>query len=476
MQSTPDAPEPLSTFLERQGHVGGEVSEAILEQAMALLEQVYVHLPAARLSGVDPIEQLHALRRQCPQGGRGFYPELLSIFTRLGDRHTRCILPEPFASRLAFLPLRVGEFLEHGERRLLVLDSETPMLTRGDVVVSWNGVPIREVLARHQARQYGAHPEARHALAVQTLTFRPLNLMTVPDEGSVTLECVSPEGRWRTTRLEWRVASFSWFARHFTARPSMGEGFEARTVDTLRGTLGHLRVFSLQGEPERFLADFVRALEHLPREGLILDLRDCEEGFVQLGERLLQLFTSRRIQPEPFQFRVTPWSQRLVRSCEALSEWEEPMARAAAGGQSFCEGLTLTSFEQANAMGRRYHGPVVLLTSARTYSTAEMFAAGFQDHHIGRVLGTDSRTGGGGASPWPQGLLSRLSRTETFRPQPEAPHFRLAVRRCSRVHERAGVLLEGKGVEADEVHPLTQRDLLHEDADLLERAVRMLKH
>ncbi|MET0405987.1 MAG: S41 family peptidase [Cystobacter sp.] len=468
-------PEPLSVFLARERARGAGDTEALVEQALHLLEQAYVHLPSARDAGWEPLEQLGALGHRRHGNRLDFYRELLAVFTRLGDRHTRCVLPEPFASSLAFLPFRVGECFEQGARRYLVLGSEDAALEPGALVVSWNGLPVSEVLARHAAWQYGAHPEARHARAVQTLTFRPLNLMPAPEEESVLLECVSPSGRRCEARLAWRVSDFAWFARYFTACPPWREGFRARTVETAHGTFGLIQVASLQGDPETFVADFVRTLEGLPREGLILDLRDCEEGFVQLGEKLLQLFSSRRISPAPFQFRVTPWSQRLVRSCPALGGWAAAMARAGAEGRAFCEGIPLTSEADANALGRRYSGPLVLLTSALTYSTAEMFAAGVQDHHLGRVLGTAARTGGGGASPWPQRTLFQLSRTEAFRPLPDAPQFRLAVRRCARVHARAGLLLEGEGVVPDLIHSPTRGDLLNDDRRLLEAAGSLLR-
>ncbi|HYO58017.1 MAG TPA: hypothetical protein VEU50_35095, partial [Archangium sp.] len=312
-----DVPEPISAFLEREGAAGPGDCEALVEQAMALLEEAYVHLPVARASGADPIGQLGALRRQRPETRLRLYQELLSVFARLGDRHTRCSLPEPFASSVAFLPFMVGEFFEHGERRLAVLRSGTNALERGDLIVSWNGVPVMDVIHRHMAWQHGANQEARRAKAVQTLTFRPLALMPPPGE-EVTLECDSAAGSRQTVRLGWRVAGASWLAQHFASLPE--DGLCARTVETSHGTFGYMRVSSLHGSPETFLDGFVQALESMPREGLILDMRSCEEGFVQLGERLLQLFTPRRIQPERFQFRVTELILRLVRSCAALSD------------------------------------------------------------------------------------------------------------------------------------------------------------
>ena len=41
-----------------------------------------------------------------------------------------------------------------------------------------------------------------------------------------------------------------------------------------------------------------------------------------------------------------------------------------------------------NLFGQRYYGPVALIIDALCYSTTDIFAAGFQDHEIGPVIGT----------------------------------------------------------------------------------------
>ena len=109
-----------------------------------------------------------------------------------------------------------------------------------------------------------------------------------------------------------------------------------------------------------------------------------------------------------------------------------------------------------------------------TYSSAEMFAAGFQDHGIGLVLGTSQRTGGGGASPWHQSIIHQLSKKEVFKPLPNASTLRVAVRRCQRVHARSGQAIEGVGVTPDVLHLPTHNDLLNCDDDLLEKVGALL--
>ncbi|WP_037584404.1 S41 family peptidase, partial [Stigmatella aurantiaca] len=286
----------------------------------------------------------------------------------------------------------------------------------------------------------------------------------------------------RTVRVDWRVTDAAWLSRHFSSfqqGASMAElgqegGISSRRVNTSKGAFGYIRVNSFLGRPEPFLEHFSRALEDMPRQGVILDMRSCEDGIVQIGERLLQLFTPRRIQPEPFQFRVTALTLDLVRSVPALAGWREAVERAAAQGRTYSEALPLTPEGEANGIGQKYAGAVVLLTSALTYSTAEMFAAGFQDHGIGQVVGSAARTGGGGASPWPQSMLFKLSGRAAFRPLPGGPLFRVAVRRCQRVHAQAGTPLEREGVVPDVLHLPTRADLFEQDRDLLEVAGQVL--
>src|SRR3712207_9255760 len=84
------------------------------------------------------------------------------------------------------------------------------------------------------------------------------------------------------------------------------------------------------------------------------------------------------------------------------------MERALETGAIFSSAFPITPVDGANRRGQRYFGPVVLVTDARCYSATDIFAAGFQDHAIGKVLGVDDNTGAGGANVWTHGLLARL--------------------------------------------------------------------
>ncbi len=473
--------ETIAALYERAGNSCGDECEAVLEQAIALLEQACVHLPVEQ-GRTDPIERLKRLRTQPPRTKEEFYGALLSIFSEFGDRHTHCRLPQPFADAVAFLPLIVREAFEDGERRLIVVRSLIDEVRRGDTLFSWDNVPAFEQVWSQMSFQLGANSEARCAKAVQTLTLRPLALMPPPVQDDVLLECVNAEGHRRKVSLKWQVARGSDLDLLFKSLPESANACEDSTSDFLRprvvetshGTFGCVRVASLRARPELFLSSFMRVLESLLQDGLILDLRGCEDGVVPTAEQLLQLFTAQRIEPLSFQFRVTELTLQLVRNCPALHEWRDAVEEAARQGLRYSGWRTLTSSKRANGVGRRYAGPLVVLVDALTYSSAEMFAAGCQDHRIGTILGTARQTGGGGASAWNQSTIFKLSENEMFRPLPDAPTFRIAVRRCRRVRDNMGKTLQDVGVIPDALHRPTRNDIINDDADLYERAGKIL--
>lgn len=456
-------------------------SRTTIEQAIALLEQACVHPLQERLQGLPPVERLKLLRAKLPETNIQFYNELLKIFAEIGDRHTQCHLPKPFLNKAAFLPFLTKEIFEDGERKLIVCASATDELKKGEGIISWNGVSIGDYLQQHMVWQLGANFEARRAKAVQTLTFRPLAFLPFPEEEAL-VEILDLDGQRCKRLLQWRVADNGIlkkrFAPLFKANGESAElydkGFQARPLETTFGTFGYIRIATFQKRPATFLSSFVEALTALPDEGLILDLRGCEDGFVQTAEQLLQLFTAKKISPQAFQFRVTKLIRQIVRDSAALQQWAEAVEEAVSQGEDYSAWRPLTMEAEANSIGQKYFGRVVLLVDALTYSSAEMFAAGFQDHRIGLMVGTADSTGGGGASPWHQETIFQLSQNPMFRAVPDAPTFRVAVRRCKRALAQSVRLLEGVGVQPEVLQRLTRADILDEDANLLEKAGKVL--
>jgi hypothetical protein len=264
-----------------------------------------------------------------------------------------------------------------------------------------------------------------------------------------------------------------------TTRPNE---LSARTVTTSQGTFGHLRIFTfhMQGTNAgqaigEFRAEVARLLAAMPKEGLILDVRNNGGGYVYAGESLLQFFTPRSIQPEPTQFINTPLTAQLCRKVPFLGPWAESIEASIETGAQYSGGIPLYPAEAVNENGQLYHGPVVLVTDAFCYSTTDFFAAGFQDHGIGKVLGVDGNTGAGGANVWGHADLVEDWPEGPFTPLPKGAMFQVALRRSLRVGERwGGQPVEDLGVIPDVRHEITARDLTEGNADLMEAAGAIL--
>jgi peptidase S41-like protein len=271
--------------------------------------------------------------------------------------------------------------------------------------------------------------------------------------------------------------------------PTTRTEISASTVTTAHGTFGHLRIFTFSltlHDPENptiedfdeFFAEVRRVLSLMPKEGLIVDVRGNGGGFVYVAESLLQYLTPHRIQPEPTQFISTPVTAELCAKAKDLNAWSDSINASIETGAQYSSAIPLygdNSDEVVNQTGQLYHGPVVLVTDALCYSATDTFAAGFQDHEIGYVLGIDDNTGAGGANVWELKDIMADWPDGPFKPLPAGARFRVALRRTLRVGKRwGGQPVEDLGVIPDVRYRMTRRDLLEGNADLMEKAGELL--
>jgi C-terminal processing protease CtpA/Prc len=249
-------------------------------------------------------------------------------------------------------------------------------------------------------------------------------------------------------------------------------------LDTSPNTFGYLRIrsFNVEDVPA-FVNEVIRILALVPQNGLILDVRSNPGGNILAGEHLLQLFTDRTIEPEPMFFRNTTYTMNFAQNPD-LRQWAESIRLSVQTAFDYSQGFALETPQDVNAIGRKYPGPTVLLTDAACYSTTDIFAAGFQDHEIGPVLGCDESTGAGGANVWTHALLRQFWPATTgaspLQPLPRDMDMRVAFRRSTRVGKRVGLPLEDLGVESDVVHRTTRRDVFDESCDLFDHAGSLL--
>lgn len=466
-----------------------------------------------------------------------FHRELLSIFLSLRDLHTNYVLPAPYNHMIAFVPFLIEEFFEDGQRRYLVSRLiqrfNEPPFAPGVEVLSWNGIQIGRAVEINGNRFAGSNEDARRARGVETMTVRSLSGSLPPDEDHVVVEYRTLAGDVHELRVDWMVfspgasdASMSTLSPDLAALMAMDEELqrvrearkilfvpevvtaaneaaaqadadptllgltsylpdtiEARQVSTSFGTFGYIRVRSFFANiPDflgRFMDEFIRLLAQLPRQGLIIDVRGNGGGIILAGEMLLQLLTPEQITPEPAQFLNSTLNLRMAEHNYFLQPWASSIRQAIRSGATFSRGFPITSLEEANSIGQIYHGPIVLITDALCYSTTDIFAAGFQDHNIGPILGVDGNTGAGGANVFSHSDILRYFFPESvegspYRKLPNGANMRVAIRRTVRVRSRAGDPVEDFGVHPDHRHFMTRNDLLNSNQDLIEKAGELL--
>lgn len=547
----------LPTFLETLPDLSLRDRILLVEQALVLLEENYVHRPFKEaMHGVDPLQRLRLLKHRLDQATEAtmgsqyrFHREMLEIFNSVRDLHTSYELPAPFTDKVAFLPFAVEEYFdEAGSAHYMATHLMEGFYHRhfkaGVEITMWNGVPIARAIEVHAEQHAGSNVAARHVRGLDGLTIRALKRTLPPDAHWVDVGYIDLEGEPHEMRQDWLVAPVMrtgegeqtaaalanasvlgldreaelvgstkkmLFAPAVvgeenkatltltdekaapgeetpTAMPGL---FRAKCVETAAGVFGYVRIFSFniaeETQPNEFVEEFIRLIALLPQEGLIVDVRGNGGGNIMAGEGLLQLLTPRTIVPEPAQFINTPLNLRVCARHNAetatvdLEPWVKSIRDAVQTGATYSRGFPITSPDFANQWGQRYHGPVVLVTDARCYSATDIFAAGFQDHEIGKILGVHENTGAGGANVLSHSWLSYLMQVpEPADPQipyqrlPGGANLSVSWRRTLRVGAQAGTPLEDLGVQPDELHAMTRDDLLHGNRDLVEHAGRLL--
>lgn len=475
-----------------------------------------------------------------------FHRELLEIFNSARDLHTNYLLPEPFSRVAAFLPFDIEEcFIDnqpHYFATHFMEGFEHEHFKPGVEILLWNGMPMERAIEVSAAQHAGSNEPARWVRGIEGLTKRALRASLPPNALWVLLNYQDKEGKEHELKQGWLVTPLpqnradaepadgviSTFASAqgvdieqdilrrlkqmlfapqtlvatkrrkkpvvtdddvIEISPPMKSVLRAKKIKTSSGVFGYIRIFTFNVRtPGAFIAEFVRILRLLPQEGLVLDVRGNGGGHIWASEGLLQLLTPNTITPEPVQFINSAMNLRI---CERhkdnpvgidLGDWVSSMQQSVKTGSIYSASYPITPPNFANALGQQYSGGAVLITDARCYSATDIFAAGFQDHNIGPVLGVDGNTGAGGANVWTQALLKLLlanplpvDKTSPYRALPKGAGMRVSIRRTLRVGKLSGTPLEDLGVVPDERYLMTYDDLFAGNKDLLEAAGKMLK-
>jgi C-terminal processing protease CtpA/Prc len=493
----------------------------IIKQAADLLTDIYAHLPLKRAKyGVDPLADLQRLQQQLPQMAtdRPFHGELMRIFASLHDMHTVYMLPEPYASAHAWLPFKVEACTENGQRKYIVsrvVDSFVhPTFRPGVEVKLWSGVPVEQAADLLGAQ--GANSAAQRALGLARLTYRTLRMLPPPSEESVSIQYLA-DGQQRDVSVSWQVtrqpdpglcgtdsgpcteiSQLQQFRKFLYTPYSFCDQPQDERVPAPdgNGAFGYIRVFAFDTLPDDdFVADIrARVMRFVGNtRGLIVDVRDNGGGSTRASERIIQFLARGPIEPGRLRFVATPQTLRFcslpapvvpppredVRTLgpNGLTPWIPSIQHALQNSMPYSDSFEYTAKEQSNDAGRIYPGPVIVVTNALTYSAAEMFAAGFQDHG-GMILGVDETTGGGGAGVREDFRLRNYfihaGKDSPFAELPGQTAFKVAFRRAARVGLGAGKEIEDAGVSRNHSYAMTRNDLLNHNADMKKEVARLL--
>ena len=208
----------LPDFLETVDPLSLAERQTLVDQALVLLSDNYVHLPfKVSMHGINPLRRLRLLRthleRQTDEtmdSDREFHAEMSAIFHSMRDLHTNYALPHPYNKKFAYLPFLVEEYREDNQPHYivshLVQGYSAPGFEPGAEIIQWNGIPIDRAVAVNAARFAGSNAAARHARGVESLTMRSLRIHLPPDEEWVTVNYIGVDGAERELSEKWLVA------------------------------------------------------------------------------------------------------------------------------------------------------------------------------------------------------------------------------------------------------------------------------
>ena len=527
---------PRRSRLDEAGLDGGNRLQ-IIDILIRSIEGAYCHLPQKRAAyAIDPVQALRLLRIQAAGlSEREFHLALTSIVTGLRDAHTLYSGPESQYESVAVLPFLVEQYGPHDDPTFIVSKVSSPALIPDPKFVEevklthWNGIPFARAVDLYADWETGGRPDTRRARALESFTFRALEFGPPPDELWVTITYETKRGETREVRMLWRVvrpgrASTStgnepgsrasrylaidpsgelvrrakklmfskdlWDAEQ-SRRPiaraagwlptSMQDVLAAREVRTATlGNIGYLRIWSFDvDDDDAFVSEMVRLLEKLPQNGLIVDLRGNPGGLIWAAERSLQLLTPKVIVPTRFSMLATPLTRAMAASLFnqlELGAWLPSLEAAISTGEAYSQPLPMTEPDWCNDVGQRYSGPVVCVVDPNTYSSGDLFAAGFVDNQIGPLVSIGEGTGAGGANVWTHHYLREALADTPFAlgPLPKAVGFTMAIRRAVRSRASDGVPIEDLGIPGIP-YAITRDDLFEHNKDLIEACAQLLR-
>lgn len=304
-----------------------------------------------------------------------YYRVLTQFLARLEDGHTNVWLPRELFDEAWAVPLVRTRLVEGKVIVVDVIDEQAaPGIAVGDEVIEVDGVPV----AAYAERRVKPYQSASTPQDLETRVYE-YGLLQGPIDRAVELTLRDATGATAKRRLT-RVNFMKWWN---SRRPA------PMTFTMLPGNVAHVTLSSFNDDQaaEMFESAFA---EIAKADALVLDVRENGGGNSSVGYRVLACLTD-----APF----------------VGSQWRTREYRPAFRAWGRREGSYAEAGENLSPNGRLlFTKPVVVLTSARTYSAAEDFAVAFKGMKRGSIVGepTGGSTGQPLSFPLPGGGGARI--------------------------------------------------------------------
>ena len=467
-----------------------------------------------------------------------FFKYVTQVIAKIGDPHTAVHLPDEVSSYTGFLPFLIEGYFDRdaGRNRYyishVIEGAEVGNVAVGDEVLALNGESTDQRLATIVSSVNGVFApglrfERRY---LDQLTIIPLDVSLVVDESAQSLtltlgrdgKTIEHEHVYLFSKLglersrgeeEIEAANRRFFGdvrselfapRSAASRaPTKSEKLTREELDHQphlrierislndgehsKKRICYIRLYALtSGNREKFVNDVIAPIEARRSEfdGVIIDVRSCRGGSIRIADQLTARCAGRAIERVKGQFRNTrlneAYCRQRAKKIEMYGAWADSIRTRGAEGLLYSAALPFGEkalLEPPASAAGNGDIPKLMIIDQYTASAAEVFAAGFADHGLGEVLGVQPTTAGACSHGVRLNklLMERVNDGNyPYDRESAIGRLKLSLCRLVRSGRSAGEIIEGKGVRADVIVPLTKNDVMGDNQDLLATAITRL--
>lgn len=488
----------------------------------------------------DPVAQLQQLQgRAAKLQNFEFHKAVTEIYAKLVDGHTAYVAPDPLGATFAFLPFDVIDVHERKSATQFFVSSvigraslKEAKFEVGAELLEVNGEPTQKVVERLGKLYDGSDAPVKLGLGLYLLTNRALCCEMYPEQEEVMLKYKTASGDVKSITMSWSYdipkltsknkggskgdmsSQLSWvgFKRPFRQRrtslkspnhtsrtsglgtvraedlsdpkkksksinvPSLLEDYISASV--LNPTLGYLKVEAFGFPTDRDgRKALVSVIEQLPKNRLIVDLRDNPGGTASSVKALHEMLSAKNLHAVPYQVRASKRIQQMVTSKKRgkfANVFLDGMVSSTVSARRVrsrltgpIQGIFMPSMINVlRTNDQVFFGKYVTLTNHDCYSACEVFTAFQVDLKASEVIGIQEATGGGFSTVVQYKELQKLFPTVFKTRLPKGVEMGTSFQRFFRTGWNTGAISESVGVEVDDVYQRSKEDLI-DDSRLL---------